>query len=226
MDYILADSHNDFPRYPLDVGVPGNLPLLNFPEISMWGNWPWGGVGAHPLPSRFQRLWDQVKHVVQGGFPYSEGIYEDINKAVVLQFYWDRDQSARATLAEYAAYEFSPEVTADVLEMIDLLEAAAGRSYLDLPVDPDGVLRARRLGEAIRDRLPAWARQNWRWEILYLRTALDHERFVAGGLETPAADAALLRLIEIYHSQIETDSPYHHRVRPPLRNAVSRHGQC
>ena len=42
-DYILADSHEDFPRFPLDVGVPGHLPLINFPEISMWGNWPWGG---------------------------------------------------------------------------------------------------------------------------------------------------------------------------------------
>ncbi len=50
VDYILADSHNDYPRYPLDVGVPGNLPLLNFPEISMWGNWPWGGGGRQSAP--------------------------------------------------------------------------------------------------------------------------------------------------------------------------------
>lgn len=34
MNYILADAHEDFPRYPLDVGVPGRLPLLTFPEIS------------------------------------------------------------------------------------------------------------------------------------------------------------------------------------------------
>ncbi len=77
----------------------------------MWGNWPWGGFGANPLPARFQRLWDQVKHVVQGGFPYSEGIYEDMNKAVVAQFYWDRDRSARATLEEYIAYEFGPRAS-------------------------------------------------------------------------------------------------------------------
>ena len=226
LDYILADSHNDFPRYPLDVGVPGKLPLLNFPEISMWGNWPWGGVGAHPLPSRFQRLWDQVKHVVQGGFPYSEGIYEDMSKAVVLQFYWDRDQSARSTLKEYVAYEFSPEVTAEVLEIVDLLETAASRFCLKEPPNTDEVLRARELAEAVAERLPTWAKRSWRWEILYLRTVLDHERFVSGGLETPTAEAAMMRLIEIYHCQLETDSPYHHRVRPPLRSAVSRNGEC
>lgn len=35
---------------------------------------------------------------------------------------------------------------------------------------------------------------------------------------------AVGRLIEIYHCQMETDDPYHHRVRPPLRRAVSRRG--
>lgn len=224
-DYILADSHEDFPRYPLDTGVPGNLPLLNFPEISMWGNWPWGGYGAHPLPARFQRLWDQVKPVVAGGFPYSEGIYEDMNKAVVLQFYWDRDQSARDTLAEYIAYEFGSGVTDDVLALIDLLESAAGRAFRKEPVNVDEVQRAFALADEVNTRLPDWARRGWRWEILYLRALLDRERFVGGGLETPAAEAALLRLIELYHAQLETDDPYHHRVRPPHRAAVDRAGK-
>ncbi len=225
LDYILADAHEDFPRYPLDVCVPGNLPLLNFPEISMWGNWPWGGFGAHPLPARFQRLWDQVKPVVQGGFPYSEGIYEDMNKAVVAQFYWDRDRSARSTLEEYIAYEFGSGVTQDVLAVIDILETTTGTAFRKEPVDTDAVRHACQLAEAVDARLPGWARQNWRWEILRLRTVLDRERFAGEGLETPAAEAAMVRLMEIYHCQMETDDPYHHRVRPPLRRAVSRAGE-
>jgi hypothetical protein len=226
IDYILADSHEDFPRYPLDIGVPGKRPLLNFPEISMWGNWPWGGFGANPLPARFQRLWDQVKHVVEGGFPYSEGIYEDINKAVVVQFYWNREQSARTTLEEYIAYELGSGVTEDVLAIIDILETTAGCSFRKQPVDAGEVQRAWQLAEAVNARLPDWAKRNWRWEILHLRAVLDHERFVGGGLETPAAEAAMVRLIDIYHCQMETDDPYHHRVRPPLRRAVSRCGEC
>jgi len=225
VDYILADSHEDFPRYPLDIGVPGKRPLLNFPEISMWGNSPWGGFGANPLPSRFQRLWDQVKHVVEGGFAYSEGIYEDTNKAIVAQFYWDRDRSARTTLEEYVAYEFGSGVSEDVLALIDLLETAASQSYRKEPVDTGKVQQAWQLAEGIHARLPDWVKRNWRWEILYLRALLDRERFGGGGLETPEAEAAMLRLIEIYHCQIETDDPYHHRVRPPLKRAVSRGGE-
>ncbi|MCC6144688.1 MAG: hypothetical protein IT368_12850 [Candidatus Hydrogenedentes bacterium] len=225
VDYILADAHEDFPRYPLDVCVPGNLPLINFPEISMWGNSPWGGFGANPLPSRFQRLWDQVSPVVEGGFPYSEGIYEDMNKAVVLQFYWDRDRSARSTLEEYIAYEYGDGVTEDVLALVELLETAASRNYQKQPVDADGVRRAFQLAESVQARLPGWAHSNWRWEILYLRALLDMERFAGGALDAPAAEAAMLRLIEIYHCQLETDDPYHHRVRPPLKRAISRFGE-
>ena len=225
VDYILADSHEDFPRYPLDVGVPGKLPLLNFPEISMWGNWPWGGFGANPLPARFQRLWDQVKHAVRGGFPYSEGVYEDMNKAVVVQFYWNPNLTARATLEEYIAYEFGPGVTDDVLAIIEILENTASCAYRKQPVDKDAVQRAYQLAETVNPRLPDWARGNWRWEILHLRAVLDRERFGGDGLQSPAAEAAMLRLIELYHCQIETDDPYHHRVRPPLRRAVNRAGK-
>ena len=222
IDYILADSHEDFPRYPLDTGVPGNLPLINFPEISMWGNSPWGGVGAHPLPARFQRLWDQVKPVVSGGFPYSEGIYEDMNKAVVVQFYWNRDQSARTTLAEYIAFEFGAGVNDDVLAIVDGLEAAAVRAFKKQAPDTGEAQRIAKLAESVDERLPVWAKQNWRWEILRLRAILDRERFGGGGLQTPTAEAALARLIEIYHCQMVTDDPYHHRVRPKLRSAVTR----
>jgi len=225
VDYILADSHEDFPRYPLEVGVPANLPLLNFPEISMWGNWPWGGFGAHPLPGRVQRLWNQVKHLVKGGFPYSEGIYEDMNKAVVAQFYWNRDQSAQATLKEYISYEFGSGVTEEVLAIIETFENTASAAYLKQPVDVEAVRRAYDTAEALQNRLPEWAKNNWRWEILRLRALLDHERFVNQGLNSPAAEKALLRLIKLYHCQLETDDPYHHRVRPPLSRAVSRRGK-
>lgn len=225
VDYILADAHEDFPRYPLDVCVPGQLPLLNFPEISMWGNSPWGGFGANPLPRRFQRLWDQVKQKVSGGFPYSEGIYEDITKAIVVQYYWDAERAAHDTLAEYIAYEFGSGVTDEVLALIDDLETNSALSYRKQPVDLEAAKHAYYLAERVDARLPEWAKKNWRWQLLHLRAILDRERFIGGSLDSPAAEAAMLRLMEIYHCQIETDDPYHHRVRPPLRKAISRRGK-
>lgn len=224
--YIMADAHEDFPRYPLDVGVPGNLPLINFPEISMWGNWPWGGMGAHTLPGRLQRLFDQTKHVLKGGFPYSEGIYEDMSKVIEAQFYWDANCTARSTLQEYIAYEFSPAVVDDVMTIVDILETVATNSSTKAEVNVVEVRRASEMAEAVNAILPAWAKTNWRWEILHLRTILERERFAGPGLETPAAEAAMLRLMEIFHCQMDADDPYHWRVRPPLKRATSRNGQC
>ncbi|MCX6620230.1 MAG: hypothetical protein NTY38_03975 [Acidobacteria bacterium] len=122
IDYILADAHEDYPRYPLDRGVPGGLPLLNFPEISMWGMAPWGGYGANPLPGHLQTLWNQVSGKLAGGFPYSEGIYEDLDKIITSQFYWSPGQSARQTVKEYATAYFSADSAEDVLAAVDILE--------------------------------------------------------------------------------------------------------
>ena len=122
VDYIMSDAHEDFPRYPLEVGVPGGLPLTNFPEICMIGQWPWGGYGANPLPQRFQRLWNPIKGKIVGGVPYSEGIFDDINKVMCLQFYWNFDQPTTETVKEYIAYEYSPQVVDSVSKAIELLE--------------------------------------------------------------------------------------------------------
>ena len=54
--HAMVDDHGNFPRWPLDVGngSVGGLPMVNFPEVSMWGRSPWGGWGANPLPNRFE----------------------------------------------------------------------------------------------------------------------------------------------------------------------------
>ena len=87
VDYIQADSHEDFPRHPIERGGTGGQRLLNFPKISMGGQNLWGGYSANPLPERLQRLWNQTQKKLSGGFPYSEGIYEDLNKAICTQLY-------------------------------------------------------------------------------------------------------------------------------------------
>jgi hypothetical protein len=71
VDYVLADDIGGVPRYVLEKGVPGGKPLVGFPEISMYGMNPWGGFGANPMPERFQRLWDEARIKLDGGFPYS-----------------------------------------------------------------------------------------------------------------------------------------------------------
>ena len=37
-------------------GAPGGRPVIDFPEISMWGGKPWGGYGANPLTMRLDNF--------------------------------------------------------------------------------------------------------------------------------------------------------------------------
>ena len=107
VNYIMAEpgAHEvDFLKLP----IPDNLPLVGFPEISMEGMYPWGGFGANPQPARFQKEWNRVKDRVQGGFPYSEGIFEDLDKVIFAQFYWDPNKDVFDTVREYLSFEFSP----------------------------------------------------------------------------------------------------------------------
>jgi hypothetical protein len=182
-DYLLADDNADqFPPYPLEHGVPGGLPMVNFPEISMYGSYPWGGYGANPLPRHLQELWDSAQHLLEGGFPYSEGIYEDMNKAVCAQFYWQPDKPALDTVREYMAFEYGPQVADALTPAIDILErnlahhyeAGAPERRFSMPA----VEQAEHACELLRQadgQLTPQARGAWRWRILYLRGLIDAE---------------------------------------------------
>jgi hypothetical protein len=205
LDGIMCDDHFDFPRYPLDRGVPAGLPLYNFPEISMWGRNPWGAFGANPLPSRYEGLWRQTAGKLAGGMPYSEGIFEDMNKVVCFQFYWNGKAAAEETLREYIAYEFSPDAADDVLAAVRLLESA----WLERGPKSQ---EAFALLEKVDAALPVWARNAWRWRILYLRGLIDSELAANGGkIEGAVLRDAFGELTRIYHAETA-----HPPVKPPV----------
>jgi hypothetical protein len=138
VDYLMVDGHGNFPAYPLKFGVPGNLPMVNFPEISMYGTDPiWGGFGANPLPQRFQRLWNQAKEKLAGGIPYSEGIWEDLNKIICCQLYWSPDRQASDIMNEYISYEYSPKLISSVSRVIEILEQNLSRKIVQSKVIPE-----------------------------------------------------------------------------------------
>jgi hypothetical protein len=229
INYLLADSHTTYPEYLLNNPVPGNLPLINFPEISMWNQWPWGGFGATPLPGRFQRLWEDVKDKVAGGFPYSEGIYEDINQVLYSQFYWHEDINCDNVIREYVSYEFSEKFANDIAEAIQILEKNHGLSAwkwyknpeygrVDVPSGDFGAEKAYSILKDIDQRLPSNVRNRWRWRILIIRAMLDYEFRLSDGEINMAIENGLRELFTIYHSDIGFGKESNYRVAPPVNN--------
>lgn len=208
IDYLLIDDFGGFPRYPLEHGVPGGFPVVNFPEISMEGMNPWGVFGANPRPRHWQSQHQQTKNFVVGGFPYSEGIFEDLNKVLLLQWAWDADMTIQSIIQEYAASYFSPEVADEVTLMVFMMEEDEGmnaewqgdRPVYHIPSLPKAEA-CFDLACRINDRLLEAIRKTWRWRILWLRAALDAELKQSGGLPSDLSGKYLRELAEIYHAQ-------------------------
>jgi len=212
VDYIMADGHDDyFPKYLLEQGVPGQLPLVNFPEISMFGMNPWGGYGTNPAPAHFQKLWDRIKHEAVGGAPYSEGIYEDLNKAIIAGFYWDPDRKAEDIIREYVSFEFSPDVADDMLDVITIFEQNhhRGPGHFDIK---ESAVHAFQLVTMVENKLTEEVKSSWRWRIFYLRALIDKEMFERNGtLEGETLKAAFEELTKIYHAENAHSMP----IKPP-----------
>jgi hypothetical protein len=153
--------------------LTGDYPVVGFPEISMRGMFPWGAYGATPRPMSNQQLWRAAgANICQGGFPYSEGIWEDMNKVLYSQFYWKSDRDAVDILEEYIGYEFSPNAIPDVRQAALLLEQDNGKP------DPDLPLRASKADELLakaENELSPRARESWRWRILRLRATIERQ---------------------------------------------------
>ena len=215
VDYLMADDFSKgIPQYVIARGVPGNLPLLNFPEISMENMWPWGGFGANPRPDHWQKYWDRAGDLVSGGFPYSEGIFEDINKVIHLQFGWSPRRRADDIVKEYAEAYFDREAAADIQRAVFRLEREmpvsvgvdsrqTGRDAVRYSVGSRGQAAdtAAILADVER-RLAPGVRRSWRWRILKIRADIAAEAERSSGRPTDSTEAWLEELCGIYHADM------------------------
>ncbi len=209
-DYLLTDDYGGFPEWPRKQGIPGGLPAVSFPEISMCGNFPWGGYGAHPAPAHWQEYWEDCRHLLAGSFPYSEGIYEDLSKVILLQLCWAPERPVRDIVTEYLGRYIHDSGARDAaVSAVYNLEAAGEHSLhpdfkaligrlkqTGMPLEkselfetrlydvqrPEKSVRAARELSAAEGHMPPWARAEWRWRMLRLRAELGAAIRESGGV--------------------------------------------
>ncbi len=218
MDKVLPDA-------------PGGLPVVGMPEISMHAMLPWGGYGANPIPENLQAFWDKAK-LLAGTYPYSEGIYEDMNKAIILQLEWDPSIAAMAAVREYASFYFGMDAATDVCRAVEILEKNVShnavtiqeglnhsaydlnktradkpwelRHKANLPADAGKCLA---LLEGVAPKLPEWAANSWQWKIILARAVIDAEIARHSGDSTPKMEECLHALQLLYHTDVNRTIP-------------------
>lgn len=235
IDYIMVGGAGGnavggvIPKYIVEHPVPKNIPVITFPEISMYGRFPWGGTAANPLPARFEEQCRiSAKAGVMGFQLYSEGIYEDLNKIIINALSIDPERTAASVLAEYANWEFPGADPADFVPFVNMLEdiystRIKGRTGLGAvcvfiylrdadkaELDRRAAVAAKALALAKKmdgDILPR-CRHNWRWRLLYLRAVIDESIYRTRDIRNPEAVAAYAELMDIYHGQRQSIGLY------------------
>ena len=223
---LIVDAHRDFPRYPLEHPLPKNIPVITFPEISMWGRFPWGGTGANPLPARFERLYRQCEAIASGFMLYSEGIYEDVNKIVINGLYVNPRANYADVLREYARWELPGCDENDFVVLCAKLEeiyetqcmnkkkGRKGHRMSRFVAEMSAEEQARRVAVAreavaLANRIDGMIlpqmRRNWRWRQIYLRAKIDEAVYSAHDVRTTAAMPAYEELTNLYHAEKQVE---------------------
>lgn len=214
-------------RLMVDIGgkIPDSLkdiskPIVSFPEISMHRATPWGGFGANPMPLELKKQVQWCNSFCKGGALYSEGVFEDINKAVSLELMRDPENDPKNTVKEYCDYHFGTEYSAELTDIIMCLEETLSRqtrladgSINDYPSgkptelhtfvlrNPDNVLKIAEDMKKLDDELPQSIKDDWRYKILYIRAVADAELLKNSGVPNEETDKLYSQLTEIYHSE-------------------------
>ncbi len=249
VDYLLLETRDDYDGiyYPVRNGQPtAHTKLLTFPDVSMVGITPWGGFGAICTPELMKRWEKPFENHCSGGYLYSEGIWDDINKAVMLGIYWDRQRPTDETLKEYCRYEFRGIDEDEFVQLVKLIEASQScTNRIDHKPSPSEYYEnAWVLAEKMNDAASAETKAYWKWRMVYIRAYLDLVRYRKCAeegwplLKEPRgwfgfwrrfmehdqrAQDYLLELIHLYKAQEVDDAEkyaYHWYVRPPMVRGV------
>lgn len=221
----------DLPDCIAKKGAPGDVKFIDFPEISMHTTGPWGGYGGVNDADFLEKTNNKCDHLFDGGFPYSEGIFESLNKFIELTcFYSGRYKTAREAVNAYAKLYFCNDSS-------DLADALYKMQHYTRSWDPDKdqyscytfvdnelkfVIKQTEHLEYIYNTfekynkiLPESIRNANEFRLYYIRSVVDYELYTNDFLfsKTPRAKDLLHELEERYYVCEET----HPSVRPLVK---------
>ena len=221
VSYIMSFFHyGDVPECVRNSGILEKVKFIDFPEISMHLCSPWGGFGANPLTRFLQQTYEGTKGMFHGGFPYSEGIFEDLNKWVILSLYSGLYDNAVDAVRGYVKHEFLCEDELLVDAIIRTEDFLYRQSYSDGKVMHYDIADTGSI-EYVYEIITNWNEllteeigSSFKWRLIYLRAVIDHELLHNDFIpkKSQRIQEALKELSDMYYAT-ENTNPW---VKPPL----------
>ncbi len=220
----MSPWHSDLPKAIIKAGVNREqCPMLSFMDISMINMRPWGGYGSNPLGDYIGTAMQIYTPLITGGWPYSEGIYEDVNKFQWFRKCWNPKESVAEIYKEYASFHFGQNVAGKAAQLFDLLEKTHKRKDWDVDNLKESAA-AWALAQYIDANIATWAKSSWRWRIVYLRAAVDN-CLATSGIKTQAGQDKIKpfldEIVSIYHAELISGTSAGAHLRPPKLPPIS-----
>ncbi len=127
-----------------------------------------GRESANPRPAFYKLIQDYFGPYTSGFISYSDGVHDDVNKAVWSRLGWEPDADPRGIALEYARCFFGTAVAESAADGILALE-----KNWDGPLAENGSVAATlALWQQLERKAPD-LRGNWRWQLCLLRAYYD-----------------------------------------------------
>lgn len=127
-----------------------------------------GREAINPRPAQYAYIHNWFSTYGNGFISYSDGVHDDLNKAIWSSLSWDPNTEVRTILNEYARVFLDPNETESLADGILALE----RNWRGSIVDNGAVEGTLLYWQQLEERLPH-LKDNWRWQMNLVRAYYD-----------------------------------------------------
>lgn len=186
IDGVIMGPNHAFPIHELRKRLPDKYPMRFYPDIThnvrceypvhyTEDDWHFalasclGRESVNPRPVEYRMLHRQTRKYVIGSVSYSEGVNDDVNKAVWsdMDFYGETD--LRTTLLDYARMFFYGAPAEKIANGIFMLE----QNWIGDPAENPTITLTFELFTSLSGEYP-FLNENWRFNLCLFRAICDH----------------------------------------------------
>ena len=185
IDAVIMGPNHAFPIHELRKRIPEKYPMRFYPDIThnlrceypvnfLEDDWHYtmaatlSRESVNPRPTELRTLYRIFAPYTIGSVSYSEGVHDDLNKAVWSALEWDCNADLREIVLDYARYFMYGTDEEKITDCIFLLE----KSWQGAPEENPCIdLCYKMLCELLKD-YPTLS-ENWRFLQLYFRGCCD-----------------------------------------------------
>ena len=238
IDMVIMGPNHAYPIHELRRKVPSKYPMRFYPDIThnlrceypvnfLKDDWHFSLANTlsresvNPRPTELRTLHRIFSQYTIGSVSYSEGVHDDVNKAIWSALDWNKNADLREILLDYARffmYGADPEKIADAILLLE-------RNWQGDPVENPCIDLSFTIFTELKNDYSILS-ENWRFMLLYFRSCCDKlvkmRRLFEKELCKTATD--FLRIYDIKNALKVLETPFNDEYNA-LRNELDLLGE-